>query len=90
MSDVIHGGHINHLTQQKNLRFSNCFSHECKFVNKGFDRPIFNLNNGCKLFLNWYGDFKDSDSIDAISIIEKIKPNIYCKGPDYKNFDKDN
>ena len=26
---------------------------------------------------------------DAISIIEKIKPNIYCKGPDYKNFDKD-
>ena len=31
----------------------------------------------------------DSNSLDAISIIEKIKPEIYCKGPDYKDFNKD-
>ena len=31
----------------------------------------------------------ESNSKDAVDIIKKIKPNIYCKGPDYKNFKDD-
>ena len=92
MFDVIHAGHINHFNSAKKFGdFLIVSVTSDKFVNKGFDRPIFNLNNRKKIIseLSMVDFVCDSDSIDAISIIEKVKPNIYCKGPDYKNFDKD-
>ena len=52
---------------------------------------MFELNKRKKILseLNIIDYVCDSDSQDAISIIEKIKPNFYCKGPDYKKFDND-
>ncbi len=90
--DIIHAGHISHFKSAKKFGDILIVSVTSdKYVNKGFNRPIFNLNNRKKILseLSMVDFVCDSDSTDAISIIEKIKPNIYCKGPDYKNFDRD-
>jgi len=90
--DIIHAGHISHFKSAKKFGDILIISVTSdKYVNKGFNRPIFNLNNRKKILseLSMVDFVCDSDSTDAISIIEKIKPNIYCKGPDYKNFDRD-
>ncbi len=90
--DIIHAGHISHFKVAKNLGDVLIISVTSdRFVNKGFNRPMFDLNNRKKILseLSIVDFVCDSDSQDAISIISKIKPNIYCKGPDYKNFNND-
>ena len=74
MFDVIHAGHINHFNSAKKFGdFLIVSVTSDKFVNKGFDRPIFNLNNRKIISELSMVDFVcDSDSIDAISIIEKL------------------
>lgn len=90
--DVIHAGHISHFKSAK--KFGDILIVSVtgdKFVNKGFNRPVFNLNDRKKILseLSVIDFVCESNSLDAISIIEKIKPEIYCKGPDYKDFNKD-
>ena len=90
--DIIHAGHISHFKSAKKFGDILIISVTSdKFVNKGFNRPMFDLNKRKKILseLSVVDYVCDSDSKDAISIIEKIKPNFYCKGPDYKKFNDD-
>ena len=62
-----------------------------KFVSKGFNRPFYKLSQRAELLSSI--DVIDlivvSDSQNGEKIIEKIKPDFYVKGPDYKNNKKD-
>ena len=89
---MIHIGHIKHFKEaKKNGDFLIVSITADKYVNKGSGRPIFNQ------FLR--AEFLSSlSSIDAVyinenqtseKIISIIKPDIYFKGPDYKNNQND-
>ena len=58
-----------------------------KFVNKGPGRPIFNERNR----LEAVSSIEVVDYVvlnnepTSLNIIKDLKPNFYCKGPDYKN-----
>ena len=90
--DLIHIGHIKHFKEaRKNGDYLIVSITSDKFVNKGSGRPIFNQS--------FRAEFLSSlSSVDAVFIndhptseklISNIKPNIYFKGPDYKDNKKD-
>ena len=85
--DIIHPGHIDHFKFSKNKGDILVISVTSdQFVNKGFGRPIFDVNKR-KLFLSnlsFVDIVVESDNKSAVSIIKKLKPNFYAKGPDYK------
>ena len=57
-----------------------------KFVNKGPGKPVFNeiLRSEAIQSLECVDYVLVNDSPTAINPIKNIKPNIYCKGKDYK------
>lgn len=90
--DLIHPGHINHFKSAKKLGNILIVSITAdQYINKGFNRPLFTSENRKKILseLNTIDFVCESDSKDAVAIIEKLKPDIYCKGPDYKDKKKD-
>ena len=64
---------------------------ENSFVNKGPGRPVFNhLERAeCLASLELVDYVVISNEASAIKVINLIKPNIYFKGPDYKNNKED-
>ena len=89
--DLLHVGHINHFHEAKTYGDILVVSVTAdKYVNKGPNRPAFNQENRLKalaalkiidyLVLNKFST--------AVPVIRELKPNIYCKGKDYK-FSKD-
>ena len=90
--DLLHIGHIKHFEKAKSFGEILVVSITAdKFVNKGPGRPAFN-------------EVDRSDSISAIKdvdyviinndftatkLIQQVKPDIYCKGPDYKKKSND-
>ncbi len=85
--DLIHLGHINHLQSAKSFGDILVVSLTTdKYVNKGPGRPFFNEKNRAKVISNLkMVDFVViNNSATAVSLITLLKPNIYCKGPDYK------
>ena len=86
--DIIHSGHIKYFNQAKKLGDILVVSVTAdKFVLKGQSRPINNLKNRMDVLKNlkMVDYVLESNFPTAEKIIEKIKPKIYCKGPDYKN-----
>ena len=90
--DLLHLGHIRHFEKAKSLGDVLIVSLTSdKFVNKGPGRPAFKEGNrvhsisaiGIVDFVTINNDFT------ATNLIQQIKPNIYCKGPDYKENSKD-
>jgi len=90
--DLLHIGHIKHFKEAKKL--GNVLVVTLtpdKYVNKGPLRPAFNE----KLRIEAIAALDAVDYValnttpDAVGIIRKLKPNIYCKGPDYKNHRND-
>lgn len=85
--DIIHPGHIEHFRFSKSkgdILIVSVTSDE--HVNKGFGRPIFDVNKR-KFFLSNLAiiDFVvESESKSAVNVIKKLKPNLYVKGSDYK------
>lgn len=86
--DVLHIGHINHFNSAKKLGDVVVVSvTPDKYVNKGPNRPIFSL----KLRMQSLAALKNIDYVTAnisdtaIYPIINLKPNIYCKGQDYKD-----
>jgi len=90
--DLLHIGHIKHFEEAK--KFGDILIVSItpdEFVNKGPDRPAFTS----ALRLEALSALEVIDYVvankwsTAEEIIKIIKPNIYCKGPDYKNHDDD-
>ena len=90
--DLLHIGHIKYLNKAKtfgNFLIVSITSDE--FVNKGPKRPIFNENYRAEALasLQCVDAVFINRSSSAVNIIKKIKPGIYCKGSDYRNFNDD-
>ena len=90
--DLIHIGHINHFKEAKKLGDILIVTvTQDKLVNKGPNRPIFSLNTRMESI----AALKDVDYVapniypNAIQLIKILKPSIYCKGKDYKNYNLD-
>ena len=86
--DLLHLGHINHFKEAK----ENCdvlivSVTADKFVHKGPGRPAFNQQQRVESLsaLECIDYVTISNNPSSVEIINKIKPNIYFKGPDYKN-----
>ena len=86
--DLLHIGHIKHFEEAKalgNVLIVSITPDE--FVNKGPGRPAFST----MLRLEGLAALEAVDYViankwpTAIEIIKELKPNIYCKGPDYKD-----
>ena len=90
--DLLHIGHIKHFNEAKKYgEILVVTLTPDRFVNKGPGKPVFNE----KLRLEAIAAL---DVIDYVSLntgptavvpIQKLKPDIYCKGPDYKNHQND-
>ena len=85
--DVLHIGHIKHFNSAKKLgNFLVVTVTPDKYVNKGPNRPVFAL----QLRMQFLASLKNVDYVaantspNAVSAIKVLKPNIYCKGKDYK------
>ena len=90
--DLLHLGHILHFEKAKSLGDVLIVSLTSdKFVNKGPGRPAFKESNRVhSISAIGIVDFVPiNNDYTAIDLIKKIKPNIYCKGPDYKENLKD-
>ncbi len=90
--DLLHIGHIKHFKEAKSLGdklFVTITSDN--FVNKGPQRPAFNEKHRLESIasLSFVDYVALSDQKTSIEVIKNLKPNIYCKGPDYKNHKKD-
>ena len=90
--DLLHIGHIKHFKESK--KFGDILVVTLTpdiFVNKGPERPAFNE----KLRLEGIASLDSVDYValnttsTAVNVIQKIKPHLYCKGPDYKNHAND-
>ena len=90
--DLIHIGHLKHFNSAKkygDILIVGITSD--KFVYKGPGRPIFAEKNRA-LYLASFEviDYVViNDFITSINLIKKLKPDYYCKGPDYKENSSD-
>ena len=90
--DLLHVGHIKHLKKAKSLGDKLIVTVTSdRFVNKGPNRPVFNQNLRSEAIaaLDSVDFVAVNDSPTAIHSIKTLKPNIYCKGKDYKNLNDD-
>lgn len=90
--DLLHPGHIRHFKEAKKQGSRLVVSvTPDRYVNKGPGRPAFNeaLRIETLASLNCVDYVVLNDSPDAISCIQKIKPNIYVKGKEYAEHEKD-
>ena len=84
---MLHLGHIRHFNEAKNLGDVLVVSITSDaFVHKGPNRPVFNEYDRAEAIasLNSINFVVINRNLTASSLIEKLKPNIYCKGSDYK------
>jgi rfaE bifunctional protein kinase chain/domain/rfaE bifunctional protein nucleotidyltransferase chain/domain len=90
--DLLHIGHIKHFKEAKSLGDILVVTLTPDiYVNKGPKRPAFNekLRIEAVASLDVVDYVTLNSTPTALNIIKKIKPNIYCKGPDYKDHKKD-
>ena len=90
--DLVHLGHIKHFEEAKSQGDILVVSVTSdRYVEKGPGRPLFNEKQRIEFLssLKLVDFLLLSDSKNANHSIKIIKPNIYCKGPDYKDNNKD-
>lgn len=86
--DLLHVGHVRHLEAAQALGDVLIVTVTAdRFVNKGPGRPVFGEALRAEMlatlhYVDWVGV---SESPDAISAIEHIRPDIYVKGQDYQD-----
>ncbi len=90
--DILHVGHIKYFNEAKtygDLLIVSITSD--KYVNKGKGRPVFNENYRSEVIaaLKIVDAVYLNNNPTAVELISSIKPDIYFKGPDYKNAKKD-
>jgi rfaE bifunctional protein nucleotidyltransferase chain/domain len=85
--DLFHVGHVKHFKEAKKFGDILIVSVTTdKYVNKGPGRPFFNTNQRMELLseIKIIDFVISSDSVNSVNLINKIKPDFYFKGPDYK------
>ena len=90
--DLLHVGHIKHLKKAKNLGDKLVVTlTPDQYVNKGPGRPVFDqyLRSEAIAAIDAVDYVAINDTATAVNPIRIIKPSIYCKGKDYKDFKKD-
>ncbi len=90
--DLLHLGHLKHFNSAKKFGDKLVVSiTPDKYVNKGPGRPLFNQNLRAEFLSNISAvDFVIiNDKSTSVDLIKDLKPNIYCKGSDYKNHKED-
>lgn len=90
--DVLHAGHLAYFKAAKAFGDYLVVSITTdRFVNKGPGRPYFSTNQRMEMLrsLAIVDQIVTSDAPTAIQVIEKIKPDFYVKGPDYKDANND-
>ena len=90
--DLIHHGHLRHFEEvKKNCDILVVSVTSDEHINKGDNRPYFKLNDRMYALSKIESiDFVvESNSKSSFKIISKLRPNLYCKGPDYKDPSKD-
>ena len=90
--DFFHHGHLMHLKKSKSLADILVVSITSdRFVKKGPKRPLYNQKK--RAILISHLDFVDyvvvNDSPTGVQVIQKLKPNLYSKGIEYKNHGED-
>ena len=90
--DLVHLGHLKHFETAKKFGDVLIVSVTAdKYIYKGPGRPKFNQLQRMEFLskLEMIDFVVLSKSISAVPIINEIKPDIYCKGPDYKKHKDD-
>lgn len=90
--DILHLGHIEHFKSAKALGDILVVTITTdKFVKKGPNRPFFSIEERMKTLeaIDQIDYIAPSNFDNAKFVLEKIKPNIYCKGKDYKKTKND-
>ena len=90
--DLLHIGHIKHFEEAKKMGDILVVTLTPDVhVNKGPKRPTFNekLRAEAIASLSMINYVALNTTSTALNVIQKIKPDIYCKGPDYKNHKND-
>ena len=90
--DLLHIGHIQYFEQAKKIGDILIVSLTSdNYVNKGSGRPFFKISDRLLAIASLeIVDFVTvSNAETSVDIIKKIKPDIYFKGSDYKDFKKD-
>lgn len=90
--DLLHVGHIKHFESAKKVGdFLIVSLTSDQFINKGPGRPIFNTDIRAKMIesLSIVDAVIISKAESAEKMINLVKPDIYFKGPDYKDNKKD-
>lgn len=91
--DIFHIGHLDYFYKSK--KFGDILivsiTDDSYIVNKGTNRPVFNSLDRAELLasLSIVDYVIINKSKTSVSLIKKLKPDFYCKGKDYKNFDED-
>ena len=85
--DLLHLGHIKHFEEAK--KYGDILVVTItpnKYVSKGPNRPVFNTNQRMEAIasLETVDYVSENKWRDAVETIKLLKPNVYCKGPDYK------
>ena len=86
--DLLHIGHLKHFeTAKKKGDILIVSVTPDQFIDKGFDRPFFKNQQRIESLtaISEIDYVVLNNAATAVNIINKIKPDIYCKGPDYKN-----
>lgn len=86
--DLLHLGHIKHFEKAKSFGDIVIVTvTPDQFVKKGPNRPVFNINQRVESL----AALQNIDYVcinkweSAEKLIKLLRPNVYCKGPDYKN-----
>ena len=90
--DLLHHGHLRHFEEVKKKSDLLIVSVTTdNYVKKGPSRPYFSIKDRMYTLSKLENvDFVlESDSLSSTSVIKKIKPHFYCKGPDYKDLKAD-
>lgn len=90
--DFFHYGHFLHLKKAKSLGQILVVTLTAdKFIKKGPGRPFYNQQTRINYLkeMNFIDHLCIVNFSSAVEIIESLKPNIYVKGSDYKNLEKD-
>jgi len=90
--DIIHLGHIEYFKEAKkygDILIASVTSDQ--FVNKGFNKPYFKEADRCNFLssIEMIDYIVLSQSPSSTFVINNVKPDFYCKGPDYKKKDGD-